>query len=129
MYRVLNLPMTRDLGYFKEMKFLVFILVLSISAQPLQAGFCDMDMEKSQESPHHMDQSNDSGHDCCDPDSTDSTEGCDSAMGCGICFVSVSALPSILRISPVWERHYYPDLWSGIVLPSHSSPPFRPPIS
>jgi len=34
------------------MKFLILILVLAISIQPLQAGPCDMDMEKSQETSH-----------------------------------------------------------------------------
>jgi len=36
------------------MKLLILILVLATSAQPLQAGFCDMDMEKNQETSHHI---------------------------------------------------------------------------
>ena len=48
------------------MKFLILILVLAISAQPLQAGVCDMDMEQSQETTHPMDMSGSDGHDCCD---------------------------------------------------------------
>jgi len=117
------------LVYFKNMKFLILILVLAISAQPLQAGFCDMDMEKSQESSHHMDHSDQKGHDCCDKDNTDSQEGCDSDMNCGPCYVSVSALPGLVKVNPAWGQHYFPDLASGVALLSHSSPPFRPPIS
>jgi hypothetical protein len=113
------------------MKFLILILVLAISAQPLQAGFCDMDMdmEKSQETSHHMDNSDDDGHDCCDKNDTDSQEGCGSEMNCGPCFVSVSTLPSLMKVIPVWGHLHYQDLSSDVVLPSHSSPPFRPPIS
>jgi hypothetical protein len=113
------------------MKFLILILVLAISAQPLQAGFCDMDMdmEKSQETSHHMDHSDDDGHDCCDKNDTDSQEGCGSEMNCGPCFVSVSTLPGLMKVNPVWGHQHYQNLSSDVVLPSHSSPPFRPPIS
>jgi hypothetical protein len=111
------------------MKFLILILVLAISAQPLQAGFCDMNMEKNQESSHHMDHSDEVNHDCCDSNDADKQEGCGNEMNCGPCFVSVSMLPSLLKVNPTWGSHHSLDLSSGIVLPSHSSPLFRPPIS
>jgi len=111
------------------MKFLILMLVLAISSQPLQAGFCDMDMETGQETSHHMEDSDHDSHDCCDPENTDGQEGCDSEMQCGPCFASVSALPGMIKVNPIWGNHQSWNLSSGIVLPSHSSPPFRPPIS
>ena len=117
------------LVYFEKMRVLVLFLILAISAQPLQAGSCDMDVEHGQESSHHMEPSGLDGHDCCDPESTDSSEGCDGGMDCGFCFVSVSALSGPPRIAVFWSHHDMPETGSGVVLPSHSSPPFRPPIS
>jgi len=111
------------------MKLLILFLIVAISAQPLQAGFCDMDMEKSQESSHHMELSDQDGHDCCDSDDSDTQEGCDGEMNCGFCFASVSALPSMIKMSATWTHDYSQGFSSGVVLPSHSSPPFRPPIS
>ncbi len=121
--------MPRVLDYFNDMKVLIFILVLAISAQPLQAGFCDMDMGKAQQKTHHMDKSEPGNHDCCDPDRTDSPDGCDGGMNCGSCFLHASALPSVMKFTPTWEHTYSLDISTGLVLPSHSSPPFRPPIS
>lgn len=109
------------------MKFLIFILILAISAQPLQAGFCDMD--SSQESSHHMEQSEDAGHDCCDSEDPESQQDCDGEMHCGFCSANVSAVPDVPKIDQSWTNGYSLNLSSGIVLPSHSSPPFRPPIS
>ena len=111
------------------MKLLILFLIVAISAQPLQAGFCDMDMEKSQETSHHMDQSEPDGHDCCDSDDSDKQEGCDGEMNCGFCFASASALPGMIKINATWTLHFSRNFSSGVVLPSHSSPPFRPPIS
>lgn len=111
------------------MKFLILILVLAISAQPLQAGVCDMDMEESQETAHPMDMSGSSGHDCCDTEETESDEGCGDGMNCCMCFVSVSALSSIPRVIPLWSQPAYREASTGVILPSHSSPPFRPPIA
>jgi hypothetical protein len=111
------------------MKLLALILVLAISAQPLQVGACDMDMENSQDSTRQMDSSGPDGHDCCDTEDSDSDEGCGAGMHCGMCFVSVSAIFSIPRVVPVWSHPVYLESSSGLILPSHSAPPFRPPIA
>jgi hypothetical protein len=112
------------------MKLLILILILAISAQPLQAGVCDVNMEASQETSHHMDHSDHNAHDCCDKSGNDSqAEGCDGEMNCGVCFANVSTLSNSIKINPAWGQQYGHDLSSGVVLPSHSSPPFRPPIS
>ena len=116
------------------MKVLVLILVLAISAQPLQAGFCDMDMEKNQETSHHMDHSDmdhsdQENHRCCDSDESDSPTGCDSNMNCGPCFVSFSMIPSLARFFADITHSDALGLSPGVVLPSHTSPLYRPPIS
>jgi len=111
------------------MKLLILFLVFAISTQPLQAGFCDMDLEKNQQDSHHMDDSDDAGHDCCDSDDAESQQDCASGMDCGMCFVNATALPSAMKFTPAWEHGYYTNFSSALILPSHSSPPFRPPIS
>jgi hypothetical protein len=113
--------------YYLDMRFLIIMLVLAIGAQPLQAGSCDM--ETDQESSHHMDQSINTGHDCCDSDKPDAPPNCDSEMHCGYCTSAVSSLPLAFRIDNGWMSAYSLNLSSGLVAPSHSSPPFRPPIS
>jgi hypothetical protein len=111
------------------MKTLILFLVLAISTQPLQAEFCAVDMEMNQEGAHQMDHSDHDAPDCCDSDDSNQTQGCDNNMNCGMCFLSTSALPDLMKLNPVWGHHYSLGLSSDLVLPSHSSPPFRPPIS
>jgi len=116
------------------MKLWILILVLAISAQPLQAGFCDMEMEKNQETSHQvdhseMDHSDSESHKCCDSDESDSPAGCDSTMNCGPCFVSVSMIANLTKFSSVLTYQHTLSLYSGVVLSSHTAPPFRPPIS
>ena len=101
-----------------------------ISIQPLQAGVCDM--ESGQEASHTMEHSDDGNHDCCDSDDSDDSDsqsGCDSMMHCGSCNATVSTLPGILKFNARWATNYSPELSSGVELPSHSAPPFRPPIA
>lgn len=111
------------------MKWLIFILVLLIAAQPVQAGVCAMDTGDDPPTAHHADMAASSGHACCDTDDTDPRDACDTGMNCGMCFVSVSALPMIPRVEPAWSRPVYGEFSTGVILPSHSSPPFRPPIA
>ena len=116
------------------MKFWVLILVLAITAQPLQAGGCPAEMEKSPETAHQMDHPGmdhpgQDSHDCCDPDDSDVSSGCGGNMNCSPCFVSVPIIPNPTRISAIITQQHTPGLSSGVVLPSHTTPPFRPPIS
>ena len=113
------------------MKLLVLILALAISTQPLQAGFCAMDMGKSQETPHQMDGATDTGHDCCDTDETDAQqeEGCDGNAHCAPCFVSTPVLPVMARLQLSWTPQYAESVLPNLALSNPTSPPFRPPIS
>lgn len=103
-----------------------------------------MNLEKNQETSHHMDQTGHMGHmdrtdqmdhttqnqhDCCDSGDSDSGSGCDGQMQCGFCFATVPALPSLNRFASDWTQQYSLDFSAGLILPSHSSPLFRPPIS
>lgn len=109
------------------MKFLILFLVLAISIQPLQAGVCDM--ETSQDVSHQMDRSDDGDHDCCDSDDSGSEPGCGNMMHCGFCSATFSTLPGIYKFNAGWATRYSTGLISGFVFPSHSAPPFRPPIA
>jgi hypothetical protein len=116
------------------MKLLAAMLVFMLAAQPLQAGFCDMDLSGGSAShaamQHGMDAEN-SAHDCCqsppagsDPDRD---SGC-SDMPCGTCVAGVQAVPPAAALPALAPVGVYIDLYEGVVTPSHSSPPFRPPI-
>ena len=117
---------------FKHMKFLILFLVLTIGVQPLQAGVCDMDMEKDQVSSHHMQDSDEGDHDCCDadePEDSDSQPGCGNMMYCGSCNATFSPLSGVYRFNDDWANQYSLALSSDSLLPSHSTPLFRPPIT
>lgn len=107
-------------------KVLTLIIVLMLSAPPLQAGMCMMDMGKTDH--QHMSQADD-GCTCCNPDPSGHDSNCGGADHCGACSVGVSVPPSFLPIQTAWNPIIIPALASSAVLPSHSSPPFRPPIS
>ena len=56
-------------------------------------------------------------------------QGCENMMHCGFSSVAFSTLPALYKFNASWKNHYDPGLSSGVVLPSHSAPPFRPPIA
>jgi len=111
------------------MKLLALILALTITVPPLQAGPCDMGMNKGQEVSHHQADPGHGEHRCCDSQDSESNSECDSAMQCGWCSVHAPALPVLIRVSPAWVEHPSPEPVLGIILPSHNTPPFRPPIA
>lgn len=86
-------------------------------------------METSQDVPHHMDHSDDEDHKCCDSDDSDSQSECESMMHCGFSNATISPLPVSLKFSAGWVTDYSQELSSGVMHPSHSAPPFRPPIA
>jgi hypothetical protein len=116
------------------MKLLVAMLVLMIAAQPVQAGFCDMDLSGDSTShadmQHRMDAEN-SAHDCCQSSHVGSDPGRDngcSDMPCGTCVAGVQAISPAASLPALAPVGVYIDLHEGVITPSHSSPPFRPPI-
>ena len=120
------------------MKLLVALLVLMIAAQPVQAGFCYMDLSGGPGDHAGMNHGSDAGeaaHGCCQSPAGDSgstsgpgTEtGC-SDMPCGTCVASVAAIPPARCLAALAPVGAHVQLGAGLVTPSHASPPFRPPI-
>lgn len=109
------------------MKALILLLILAITTQPIQAGFCDM--EADQQAPQPMEQMEHGSHDCCDPEQSESQQNCDGEIHCGFCGAVVSAVPGMPGTTINLDHLYSPKHASGAVLPSHSHPLLRPPIS
>ncbi len=112
------------------MKTLILILVLAVSAQPLQAGSCDM--ETNQEAALHLKQMENAGDDmpdCCDSERANSQQDCDQQMYCSFCSAGVSTKSDLQSVAVIWITLYTQDITSGKIRPSNSHPPFRPPIS
>jgi len=111
------------------MKFVTLFLVLMISIQPFQAGYCDMEAGKA--APHHMQkmQTDDGGHKCCKPGQPETGHGCPGDMLCGFCNAPVSTLQA-LNLAPVAIlRLRSMSSAQDAIAPSHSPPLYRPPIS
>jgi len=120
-----------SIDYYKRMKLLTALLVFMIAAQPVQAGFCGMG-SSGDSGPHaamqHDQEPQPAGHDCCQTPDSDGDQNC-SEMPCGSCATGLQAVPlaaQLVAIRPV-TQHF--SLGEGWVSPSHTSPPFRPPIS
>jgi hypothetical protein len=111
------------------MKLLAAILVFMLAAQPVQAGFCDMgsDAAAAPGQQHHLETDSD-GHGCCDPSDGDERLPCSERMHCGSCSTGVAAIPiaAVPAVTPHWTTLL--PLSSGVLAPSHASPPYRPPI-
>ena len=118
----------------RQMKLLtLMVLILAISAQPLAAGGCAVDMDQGEtsvmEMPMGADMDHGDDHDCCDPQSDDSDPSCDGGAHCGMCTAVTPLLPASLKVNGPWHSDYAFVTDDGRLLPSHASPPFRPPIS
>jgi hypothetical protein len=121
------------------MKILVAILVFLIAAQPVGAGFCDMDASGGSPGQaamtHHgatqgMDQHG--GHDCCDTgrgDDTRTAPGCGHDMNCGSCVTGMSAVLAFHEPLAARLPAYRPVPTQSQLFTRHTAPPFRPPIS
>ena len=113
------------------MRTLILILVLAISAQPLQAGYCDMESAgDGTAAAHHMGDDGADGHGCCDPDPSDTVDTCLGDMHCRLCTAGVLLMPELPRFdSAGWPTARLGVLRDAGPAPSHAAPPYRPPIS
>lgn len=113
------------------MKILILMLALLIAAPPVQAGLCDMDHDQeasqNKEMSHHGQDNN--GHDCCESDDKESAHFCDNAIDCNNCSSALFAVTAINAKAFPWSRVSHCSLADSRLASSHSSPPFRPPIS
>jgi hypothetical protein len=114
------------------MKLLAAFLVFMIAAQPVQAGFCGLDLQGSS-SPepaqqHHPDPSTE-GHACCDPADDTEAPRCADRQHCGSCATGVAAIPVAPAPAAPPEWASPAPLTGDRIAPAHTSPPFRPPIT
>ena len=113
------------------MKLLAALLVFMIAAQPVQAGFCAMDLSggSADTAPmqHHPEGDADD-HGCCEPPATEDDTCCGDRLDCGFCTAGVSAVVGSETTSLAPASHSLLTLSGGTVAPSHSAPPYRPPI-
>lgn len=68
-------------------------------------------------------------HDCCEADGSDPRQGCEHQLQCGFCTAGVlgfTVIPAAVSMLPPVRNDVFS---SGALTPSHSSPPYRPPIS
>jgi hypothetical protein len=108
------------------MKILILILALSMTVTPVQAGVCDMDQGQISS------QVADSGHDCCPEDEAATQEeekACDGLFHCGVCTAGTAVVLPLSDSVVTWEKQYVCRLSTASLTPSHTSPPYRPPIS
>lgn len=129
-------------------KYLTLLLILALSLPPLQAESCDMqhgdspDQQSQQhqqamdsashgsmDMSHEMNGSKHDMHGCCAVDPDVQNQDCGATMDCGTCSAFVSLPSSIAMISGQSAFSYSASMRSGLIVPSHSFPPYRPPIS
>jgi len=113
------------------MKTLILIIAILIAMPPVQAGSCDMD--QGQEAVQHAgmqhDGQGDTKHDCCDSDDDETAPDCSDAMQCGHCSIGAPAIMMSLAKTIQWQHSYNCGFSEQCLPPTHSSPPFRPPIA
>ena len=121
--------------YDAAMKFFLLAIFVLFAAQPVQASACNMcagqDTGHSQHDNMHDGPMDDDAQntDCCDHDSDDPDDGCDSMSHCGACATALVAIsPSVLNPAfiPNLQQHLPV---TNEILSRSGSPPFRPPIS
>jgi len=129
-------------------KYLTLLLILALSLPPLQAVNCEMEQGQAnqpQGNQHVMDSAKpmaahheqkvaehgQSGNmpDCCALEPAAQNQDCDETMDCGTCSALVSLPGSTAMISGQSAFSYSASMRSGLMGPSHSFPPYRPPIS
>lgn len=109
------------------MRFLILLLVLTMNIQPLAAESCDM---VSAAHAGHQAQLDDTDHgDCCDTETDAQAHDCQQASHCGTCTAAVFLASFKHAAVSTAALPFDKTLAAGQLPPSHSSPPFRPPIS
>jgi hypothetical protein len=121
------------------------MLVMLIAAQPVQAGFCDMQpsggatqaFSMQHTGMQHAGMQHDgmpsepghdsNSHDCCLSANPESDPGCAGLDQCGSCTAGLAAVPALSRACalPAASDRVLPV--AGQLAPSHAAPPYRPP--
>jgi hypothetical protein len=116
------------------MKFVILLLILMLTVPPVQASGCAHDHGSAGEAPmeHPMDHSQAGQHDCCETDESEGSSECPEMDDCSSCLSATGSAPAI----PVTGARVVPACMAqvdlngpGLLSPSHSMLPFRPPIA
>jgi len=126
------------------MKYLTLFLIVTIAALPLQADFCvvatnpdaseqssiiGQDSLESATQEHGRLGAAHGGHDCCNPGQEDPSDSCEFGLQCGFCTAGVLSINDINPPGSYFPMSRTENFNSGVMAPSHSSPPYRPPIA
>lgn len=111
-------------------KVLIALLLLTLVVPPLQARACSMDETGAA---HHaamsMDGPSDAQKDCCKSGSyEDGDMQCQLLLGCSASGAGGFPATDMPRPVPATARGVTVDADSGVIAPSHTRPPYRPPI-
>jgi hypothetical protein len=109
------------------MRILILALVLLMNIQPAAADVCDM--QAGAQGSHHAAADDGDQDQCCPDDPEVPRQGCDHASHCGSCSAALYLTTPKPTAATTWAGSYGRDMAGGLLTPSHSSPPFRPPIS
>lgn len=109
------------------MKYLLLILALLIALPSVQGAGCGMGgMQDS------IEQADGEGHDCCPGEAADSGPVeplCEDGNHCAGCIITVAVVPLSLELTGHLRPHADFTVPLTQLVPSHSAPPYRPPIS
>lgn len=109
------------------MRFLILLMVLLMNIQPAAAEFCDM--QAGAQASHHASMDEGEQDECCEADPEMPRQKCDHASHCGSCTAALYLTTLKPTAATTWVGSYGHDMAGGLLTPSHSAPPFRPPIS
>ena len=108
------------------MKYLLLILAILIALPSAQAGVCGMGgMQDSIEQASE-------GHDCCPDEGVDEApaeQPCEGGSHCAGCIITVAVVPLSLEAAAHQLPHADFTVPMAQLVPSHSAPPYRPPIA
>jgi hypothetical protein len=115
------------------MRILILFLAFMLLAPAAPAAGCDgnsmvMDLQHQEHGSmeHHKPQEP-SKHDCCEKHDRLMTDDCSQMQFCGAATGSSLIESGLFYPVAYWKEHFSLDPFSGLLPPSHSHPPYRPP--
>lgn len=109
------------------MKYLLLIMALLLALPPVQAGGCGVGGLQDP-----VQQSAGANHDCCPSNAVEDDaqeRACEDGSHCAGCIITVAVVPltlaSVAHLRPLTDF----TVPLPVLEPSHTLPPFRPPIS
>ncbi len=109
------------------MRVLLLLLILAIMAQPLQAGRCEMESDRPMQLKQIIDKG--SSHDCCKQVKDHGSDECDLMLQCAGSGSCSQTCPDDSDEPIPRPRVFDLSFLDAELRPSHSSPPYPPPIA